>query len=90
MKKWKKTDELRVSWIKTYKCPCCSVGIFEFINTEHNGILVNIESKGKVYIKDFWVPSQVCNNPMCKWSKVKIDSLNLSSRKEAWKESERE
>lgn len=78
-----KTDYF--SWIKVGKC-CCGSGEFEFISTDRTGILVNVESKGKVYIKDFWIPSRVCNNPLCKWSKIKddIEPLNLVSTKEAW------
>ena len=80
MKKWKlKSPQL--NWIKTGICPCCNVGVFEFINTENNGILVNVESKGYVKIKDFWIPSKVCNNPLCEWSKVDINSL---SRVKGW------
>ena len=75
------------SWIKVGTCPCCEKGEFEFINTEMNGILVNVESKGRVRIKDFWIPSRVCNNPLCEWSKIKedIEFLNLTSVDEAWK-----
>ena len=73
-----------VSWIKETKCPCCGVGKFEFFNTNNNGILVNVESKGRVKIDNFWIPSSVCNNPLCEWSKVNVKSLNLTSNKEAW------
>lgn len=72
------------SWIKTGVCPCCGVGQFEFINTDDTGILVNCHKKGRVKIENFWVPSRVCDNPLCEWSKVDINSLNNVRLKDAW------
>ena len=70
MKKWKfKTHHFE--WIKKARCPCCGKGSFEFIDSQGCGILVNCESRGRVNIKDFWIPSRVCNNPLCEWSKIK-------------------
>jgi hypothetical protein len=76
-----------VQWIKEGKCPKCGIGEFQFINTEENGIFVNVESKGKVRIKDFWIPSRVCDNPLCEWSKIKKDiiPLNLCNANDAWR-----
>ena len=74
------------SWIKTGKCDNCGVGEFEFINTDDCGILVNVESKGRVKIENFWIPSKVCDNPLCEWSKIKDDIkfLNRVNVNEAW------
>ncbi len=58
------------NWIKTGKCPSCHYEI-EFVQTGECGIEVNCESKGKVEIPGLWLPSIVCQNPTCKWSKIK-------------------
>lgn len=73
-------------WVKYCQCPCCNNGKFEFINTNDTGILVNVESKGRVKIDNFWMPSLVCNNPCCKWSKIKteVSIYNLTSAGDAW------
>lgn len=72
-------------WIKTMKCSC-GKGYFEFINVKDGGILVNCESKGRTLINNFWMPSRVCNNPLCEWSKIKfeVNAHNMCSTQEAW------
>ena len=75
------------SWIMHAKCPCCGIGTFEFIRPDFGSeILVNNESKGRVKIHNLWVPSKVCDNPNCEWSKIKeeVEANNLTSSKVAW------
>jgi len=73
-------------WIKSAKCPCCGVGTFEFVTGEDSGILVNCESKGRYSIDKFWIPSRVCCNPLCEWSRIKHDikPYNMCNVDEAW------
>lgn len=87
-KRWRlKVDSF--AWILWGRCPCCGAGYFRFIKTETNGILVNIFSKGRVDIPGFWIPSDVCKNPACEWSKVEVESQNLCSAKSAWEAAEK-
>jgi len=75
------------NWIKNAKCPCCGVGSFEFVNAHDSGIFVNCESKGRCNIENFWVPSRVCTNPLCKWSRIRhdIEPYNMIDVDKAWK-----
>lgn len=62
----------RVNWLCYVRCPGCG----EIINfwREH-GISVNIESDGFVTDDDvdFLQTNTGCQNPLCEWSKVKIN-----------------
>ena len=70
MKQWELKPEWTYDDFQSAICPCCGVGKFEFIMHANTGIKVNIESEGTVPIERFWEPIQICDNPMCKWSKV--------------------
>ena len=59
-------------WVKTARCPCCGIGEFKFINNDKYGIMVNCESKGRFPIEGLWMVTEVCRNPLCEWSKVKL------------------
>lgn len=74
------------AWIKEARCPSCGTGNFEFIKTEYNGILVNAETKGKVFVPEMWQPSRSCDNPFCEWSKIReeVDAHRYSSARHAW------
>ena len=54
-------------------CPCCNTNSFEFTKNINSGIIANIESEGKVPINNFWELLSTCENPLCEWSKVKIN-----------------
>jgi len=69
---------------KITKCFSCNEGCFLF-GSFNTGILVNIETKGRVKIPKFWQPSEICDNPLCNWSKIQdeVSAHNLCNEKEA-------
>lgn len=79
------------NWIKAGPCSCCKKGEFEFITTEDTGILVNIESRGRVVVPGLWLPTICCNNPLCEWSAVKheVNAHIWTSSAQCWKEVEK-
>ena len=50
-------------------CPGCG----DDIKIREGGLVIRAESTQRLKVKNFMQPMWACDNPFCKWSKVKIE-----------------